>query len=186
MPRRLAGRGISVELPERWEARLYRRPRPADGDVRELVAHAALGPLPSRITMSPVAYGWAGDRPNAILHMANFPLPAQRGDFGTGAVELMGERHGFVALVEYDGEEAHRPLFRAVGVPRVQLTDFAANALQRRLPRQLGMQRFFTEQDRPFCLYVVLGSATHARALVAEVNGALARVRIEPNAEESG
>jgi hypothetical protein len=58
--------------------------------------------------------------------------------------------------------------------------DFAANALQRRLPGQLGCQRFFTERGRPFCLYVVLGSRRHANALLREVCTVLDRVTIGP------
>jgi hypothetical protein len=51
--------------------------------------------------------------------------------------------------------------------------DFAPNALQRRLPGQLGCQRFFTDRGRPFCLYVVLGSRGQAATLVDEVHTAL-------------
>ena len=105
-----------------------------------------------------------------MLHLANFALPPARGDFGTGAVETMGEQHVFVSLVEYDAEEADRPLFAARGFPRLTVRDFAPNQLQRRIAGQLGCQRFFTERGRAFCLYTVLGSQRHAA--VARARGA--------------
>jgi hypothetical protein len=114
-----------------------------------------------------------------VLHLANFALPPARGDFGTGAVERMGPAHVFMCLLEYDREEAGRPLFASVGVPRPQLGDFAPSALQRLVPGQLGCQRFFTEQGRPLCLYVVLGSRRHATELVAEVDAVLAGLEIQ-------
>jgi hypothetical protein len=156
----LAAHGISVGLPQRWEGRLYlRSTEPAGG------AH-------------PAAFGWPEEQANPVLHAANFALPAGRGDFGTGAVELMGEQHVFVSLFEYGPEEAGRPLFAARGFPRLTVADFAPNALQRRLPGQLGCQRFFTEQGRAFCLYVVLGSRRHAVSLVQEVHEVLARLTV--------
>jgi hypothetical protein len=157
----LAAHGLSVTLPDRWEGRLYLRDAVPDGS-----AH-------------PAAYGWPEERANPVLHLANFALPPGRGDFGTGAVELMGEQHAFVSLFEYNAEEAGRPLFAARGRPRLTVRDFAGNQLQRTLPGQLGCQRFFTENSRPFCLYVVLGSKRHAVSLVQEVHEALAGVRVE-------
>jgi hypothetical protein len=156
----LAAHGISVALPERWEGRLYLR----SGQADENEHHAA--------------YGWPDERANPVLHLANFALPPGRGDFGTGAVELMGEQHAFVSLFEYGAEEAGRPLFSARGFPRLTVRDFGPNQLQRRLPGQLGCQRFFTERGRAFCLYVVLGSQQRAVSLVQEVHEALARLRV--------
>lgn len=148
----VAAHGLQITRPDRWEGRLYRRD--AEGEAG------------------------AGESNNPVLHLGNFALPPGRGDFGTGAVEVMGPAHAFVSLVEYDREEAGRPLFAAVGRPRLTLRDFAANALQRRLPGQLGCQRFFTENGRPFCLYVVLGSREHAADLLDQVQAALADLRV--------
>lgn len=148
----VAAHGLRVSLPERWEARLYRR------------------------DASPGAPADESHQP--VLHLGNFALPPGRGDFGTGAVEVMGPRHAFVALLEYDREEAGTPLFAARGRPSLTLADFAPNALQRRLPGQLGCQRFFTENGRAFCLYAVLGSREHAVELLDEVSGVLTRVEV--------
>lgn len=157
----LAAHGLSVSLPERWEGRLYLR-----ADIPDDTAH-------------PMAYGWPEEQANPVLHLANFALPPSRGDFGTGAVDQMGEQHVFVALFEYGREEAGRPLFAARGFPRLTARDFAPNQLQRRLPGQLGCQRFFTHEGRAFCLYVVLGSQRHAVSLVQEVHEVIARLRVE-------
>src|SRR5262249_26551717 len=100
-------------------------------------------------------------------------LPPGRGDFGSGAVEVMGAEHAFVALLEYDPAEAGQPLFAACGMPRPSVADFAPNALQRPLRGQLGCQRFFTDHGRAFCLYAVLGSRRYAARLVAEVGDVL-------------
>lgn len=146
----VAGHGLRVTLPDRWEARLYVRDNPA-----------AVG-------------DWLdGESANPVLHLANFALPPGRGDFGTGAVERMRDNHAFVSVLEYDAVEAHTPLFEQNGVPRPTLRDFAPNQLQRRLAGQLGSQLFFTTAGRPFCLYVVLGSRGHAAGLLAEVHTVL-------------
>jgi hypothetical protein len=148
----VAAHGLQVTLPDRWEARLYRRDAEAANE--------------------------AGESNNPVLHLGNFPLPPGRGDFGTGAVEVMGLEHAFVSLLEYDREEAGSALFAAAGRPQLTLRDFAPNALQRRLPGQLGCQKFFTENGRPFCLYVVLGSRQHAADLLAEVQRVLANLQV--------
>jgi hypothetical protein len=149
----VAAHGLRVTLPERWEARLYRR--------------------------DPLAGAPGDELHRPVLHLANFALPPGRGDFGTGAVEVMGGSHAFVALLEYGAAEAGTALFAARGRPALTVGDFAANALQRRLPGQLGCQRFFTENGRAFCLYVVLGSRQHAPALLADVHRVLAHLEVE-------
>jgi hypothetical protein len=159
-------------------AAIQRRPAPPGRVTLSLAAHGIALTLPDR---------WEGrlylreddELANPILHAANFALPAARGDFGSGAVDLMGEQHVFVSLFEYGSEEAGRPLFAARGFPRLTVDDFAPNQLQRRLPGQLGCQRFFTDRGRAFCLYVVLGSQRHAASLIPEVHELLARVRVE-------
>jgi hypothetical protein len=156
----VAAYGLRVELPRAWEARLYRR----------------IGPL--RAAGHPEAFGHPEASVNPVLHLANFPLPPGRGDFGTGAVERMGAAHVFVSLVEYDRAEAGRPLFAARGLPRPRLDEFAPQALQRRLPGQLGCQRFFTESGRAMCLYVVLGSRRHAADLVSETDTVLSGLEV--------
>lgn len=147
----VAAHGLRLDLPQRWEARLYLRN--ATATARESI--------------------------NPVVHLGNFALPPRRGDYGSGAVEVMRAAHAFVALVEFGLTEADTPLFAARGVPRPELADFAPNALQRRLPGQLGVQRFFTEHGRAFCLYVVLGSPRFGPQLVAEVHDVLDNVAVD-------
>jgi hypothetical protein len=165
---RVAGHGLSVVLPHRWEARLYLRDTPA----------AEVGVTRRAMFAHPFAHGHPGEMPNPVLHLANFALPPGRGDFGTGAVERMRAHHAFMSLFEYDRAEVGRSLFAAQGVPRLSLGDFAGNALQRHIAGQLGCQRFFTENGRAFCLYVVLGSREHAPNLLAEVRQVSRRLEV--------
>ena len=148
---RVAAHGLRVDLPPRWEARVY---------LRDATATASESVKP-------------------IVHLGNFALPPRRGDYGSGAVEVMRAAHAFVALVEFGAAEADTPLFAARGIPRPDLDDFAPNALQRRLPGQLGVQRFFTENGRAFCLYVVLGSSRFGSQLVGEVHDVLDTVAVD-------
>jgi hypothetical protein len=149
-PATVAAHGLVVTLPDRWEARLY---------LRDALAAD-------------------GESINPVLHVANFALPPGRGDFGSGAVDVMGARHAFVALLEYDAAEAGTPLFAARGMPRPRLRDFAPNALQRAIPGQLGSQQFFTERSRAFCLYVVLGSRQDAPALLGDLHTLLEGIEV--------
>jgi hypothetical protein len=141
---RLARHGLALDLPSGWDGRIYRR---------------ALG---------------AGAPTNAVLHAANFALPADRGDYGSGAVEHMGRGHVLVVLIEHDLAAAGAGLFRRQGLPLpLRPADFSPQALQRTLPGQSGVQRFFTWRGRPFCLYVVLGSHAGRARLLPVVNALL-------------
>lgn len=153
----LTDQGITVELPSGWEADFYRRTPDA----------IALTQADSESTYT-------------VVHIANWPLPSERGDFGGGAVELMRRADLLIVLFEYGPEHVGSALFAAEGVPwPLSPEDFDANRMQRPLPGQGGLQQFFTVSGRPFCLYVALGSLADAEALVAETNNVLAGVLIE-------
>ncbi len=139
----LTAAGLALDLPAGWEVRL--RTQPPSGRDR------------SR---------------NLLLHAATVPLPSDRGDFGSGVWELLGPGDAFVALLEYDAEDADAVLFAARGLPAVRPSDFSPAAMQRQVAGCTGAQWFFRVSGRPFCLYAVLGS--HARraagaALVARL-----------------
>ena len=129
---RLEHAGVVVDLPPGWEARARTQP-------------------PS----SP------GARGNLLLHAATVPLPAQRGDFGSGVVETLGPDDVFVSLFEYDAEDAGKALFAATGLPAPGPADFSPAVLQRTQLGHSGAQWFFAVEGRPFCLHAVLGS--HSR-----------------------
>jgi hypothetical protein len=113
-----------------------------------------------------------------VTHLATFPLPADRGDFGSGAVDVMGADDVLIALVEYGPECVDTPLFPRAAVPTPEPNQFRPESLQRIVSGQLGYQRFFTTAGRAFCLYVVLGSAANARRLTTATRSVLSTVRI--------
>ena len=141
---RLGAHGIGVDVPHGWEGRI----------VRRAAAHPA-------------------ERPRAVVHLASFPMPEERGDFGVGVTELMRSGDVFVSLFEYGPESVGQPLFAAQGVPHLTTDLFSARRLQRTLRGQLGCQLFFTANRRPFCLYVVVSGRIHLRPVIALVNAML-------------
>lgn len=125
--------------------------------------------------------GNPGEEPNPVVHLANFALPEDRGDFGSGAVDIMTAGDILVVLFEYGPESAGTALFRQRGIP-TQLTPamFSAAALQRSRPDQAGCQLFFSVENRAFCCYTVLGRQANANRLLPEANATLAATRIAP------
>ena len=146
---KLSAQGLAVGLPAGWEGRIQKR-----------------------------AVTAAREATHAVVHLANFALPEKRDDFGGGVTTAMRSPDVFVVLFEYGKESAATPLFAARGIPRVDATMFSSKRMQRPLPGQLGCQRFFTANGRPFCLYVVAGSRAHLPRIIAEVNTVLAELDI--------
>jgi hypothetical protein len=84
-------------------------------------------------------------------------------------------------MFEFGPESLGQPLFANEGLPQeLDPEEFDPNALQRAIPGQAGVQRFFTAEGRPFCLYVVLGAFTNRRRLVPSVSEFLSGVRVDP------
>jgi hypothetical protein len=144
---RLEGAGVAVDLPTGWE-----------GEIGNAAALAAEGPADRKL----------------VAHFANFPLPANRADFGAEAVKVMRPGDVFVVLFEYGAESTDRALFRSDGMPHIAAGDFDRNALQHGIPGQSGLQRFFRVNGRPFSLYVVVGSHIDRADVVDQVNALLA------------
>lgn len=147
---RLDPAGLRLQLPQGWEARARVQP--------------------------PLATGRRG---NLVLHAATIPLPAERGDFGSGVVELLGPDDVFLALVEYDAADAATALFAAQGLPALRPSDFSTRNLQRTQLGRSGGQWFFTVAGRPFCLFVVLGSHSRRAAGAAKASALLRRTVLE-------
>ena len=156
---RLAAHGLALDPPGAWDARIYRR----RADEREVSAGTG---------------GEASTR-HAVLHAASFALPAERGDFGGGATELMATEDALVVLFEYHPDAAATELFRHRRPARLVTAMFSPSRLQRAIRGQAGSQHFFSEKGRAFCLYVVLGSNAHRALIVPRVNAVLARLEIE-------
>jgi hypothetical protein len=174
----LSAHGLTVDLPRGFEGRIYLREEP-EADYDSPDSHVEMAAFSPRRLVHPGRVGWAPERPRPVLHLANFALPKGRGDFGTGAVEIMGHQHVFVSLLEYGPAEVGSALFASAGLPLPRPTEFSPNALQRTLAGQAGWQRFFTVGGRPFCAYVVLGSARNATDLCVQARSALSAVQIE-------
>ena len=153
---------IGVTLPAGWDGRISVR---RDGAAEKVVS--ATG---TRVFVA---------RSHPVVHLANFGLPADRGDFGSGAVELMGDGDVFVVLFEHEAAAAQTALFRTEGMPRaLALRDFDPSNLRRGITGQSGFQAFFQEHGRAFCLYVVLGAHARRARLVPLVNRVLRTVAI--------
>jgi hypothetical protein len=149
--------GLSATPPKGWDGEIYRRP----DEARPFSATAAV----------------AAASPTPILHLANFALPEERGDYGGGAVELMGRGGIFISILEHEAAESGNALFAGKGIPwPLSADDFDPNQMQRTISGQAGCQRFFSHAGRPFCLYVAIGSYRSRALLVREVNNALAAV----------
>jgi hypothetical protein len=146
---RLAAHGVAIAVPHGWEGRILRR---------------------SAINKD--------ERPRTVMHVASFPMPENRGDFGVGVTELMRSGDVFVTLFEYGPESLGQPMFATKGIPRLTRDLFTSKRLQRTLPGQIGCQLFFTEARRPFCLYVVVAGRLHLNRLLAQVNKMLAGLEL--------
>jgi len=163
---KLDGHQVSCTLPAGWDGRISVR---RDGEPEGFRVNGGAASFVAQ--------------PQPVVHLANFGLPEERGDFGSGAVELMGDRDVLIVLFEYEPESATTALFRSRGLPRNLTTNsFDQTMLRRGIAGQAGYQGFFNEAGRAFCLYVVLGSGSRRAPLVALVNSVLATVQIAPRA----
>jgi len=145
----VAGHGISVAPPPGWDVRIYRRD-----------PHGA-------------------ETTHAVVHAATFPMPARRGDWGDGAVQLMGAGDVFVALVEFGRPSVGTALFASRGFP-APLTgaDLSRTSLQHSIAGQAGVQRWFSAAGRAWCLYVVVGRYDDRDALAGRANGLVATFEV--------
>ncbi|HYI61034.1 MAG TPA: hypothetical protein VEW93_04430 [Acidimicrobiales bacterium] len=163
---KIEAHGIRAELPTGWEGRITRRTSGAARAPRAADEGQPAGPS-------------LGEDTGPVLHMANFALPEGRGDFGSGAVDVMGTGHLLVALVEYGADSAGTALFPTVSrVPTLTARMFDPNGLQRVNPGQAGAQRFFTLNGRAFCLYSVVGDKRDAPGLAGTANGVTAGIAV--------
>jgi hypothetical protein len=146
----LSSEGITVELPSGWEGAIGHESSRADGSVR-----------------------------NVVAHFASFPLPARRGDFGGGAVDLMGPDDAFITLFDYGRPSAGTALFAAEGLPApIDASHFDRSMLQKPLPLQSAVQRFFTAGGRALCLYIVVGSHVDRADVLPAINRLLSSLSI--------
>ena len=114
------------------------------------------------------------------MHAATIPLPANRGDYGSGVVERLGPHDVFVSVLEFGTQAANTALFSGLrGVPGLTPDAYRPRQLQRTIRGQAGVQRFFTTAGRAFCLYSVIGGYANRVALTARANEILGSIRVE-------
>ncbi len=145
-------------------------------------AHGIVARLPSgfegRIFVRPPTVGTS----YPVGQFSTFPLPDDIGDFGSGAVNLMGVDDVFATLFEFGPESLGTALFSHQGRPTAFTPgDFSPVRLRRGLPGQSGTQWFFTEAGRPFSFYAVLGSHLRRDVLVPGVNALFSSLVISPS-----
>ena len=145
----LTAMGMSVTPPAGWEATIYRR------------------------SAQP------GEHTYPVLHASTTRLPAVRGDYGSGAVELLGPNDVFVAVLDFGPSAAGTALFSGLrGLPGLTPDAYRPRQLQRTIRGQAGVQRFFTTGSRGFCLYSVIGSMANRITLTARANQILGTIRV--------
>jgi hypothetical protein len=145
----MSGLGVQVGTLPGWDVRVFRRAAAAQ------------------------------ERTNTVVHAATVSLTGEVGDYGDGLVQRLTVNDVFIALVEFDPSAAMTPLFRAQGLPRALAPDdLARSALQHAVGSQSGVQRFFSEQQRAWCLYVVVGSHDRRGGLMSRANALLDTIEI--------
>ncbi len=148
---RLASHGIGIDVPKGWEGRIF---------VPDLDPPAINLP---------------------ILHLTDAVLTVERSSYAPELAARAGGSGTLLALLEFDHTLANVGLYGPRGL-HLPLTRgrFHHRALQFPSRVQEGHQRFFSEGDRAFCLYVVLGTGRGVDRRLGQVNRALASLEIRP------
>ena len=149
----LKSEGASLRLPSTWEAEVDK----GSGEAE-----------PGSVSLA-----------TPRIHLANFPLPLERGDFGSGAVERMTAGDVLICLLEESPTAIGSRLFEQVGMPVIVADDFRTDGMQRPIQGQSGAQKFFHVNGRAFALYIVLGSHLSRATLVPEINEILSGIEID-------
>ncbi len=148
----LRSHGLTLVVPAGWEARIRKSGEIADGGTRY-----------------------------PVIHAATVPLPTMRGDYGSNVVESLGSGDVFISVIEFGSEAIDSPLFESLDSFPAGLSpdEFHPRQLQRVIPGQAGMQRFFTVAGRAFCIYVVVGSYLLVELLASKAEELLAGILID-------
>ncbi len=123
-----------------------------------------------------------GETTHPVVQISTTSMPDSTGDYGSGAVDVLGPNDVFLTLVEFGAAEVASPLFATKGLPKtLNPNDFSRDALQRVQKGQSGMQFWFSEAGRAFCLYIVLGSHANRRRLMPKATAMVQSLQIGPN-----
>jgi hypothetical protein len=170
---RRADFGISVDVPSGWTASIVRRS--SEGEGPDAFAPGARG-------IAPVAPDGLTERTLPVVHVCSRALPEGVGDFGAGALEVLGSDDVFVALLEYGSDVAGEGLFSRQGWPRLAPSQFSPNKMFRAIPGRSASQHFFSVGDRAFCLFTVVGSHSRRMATVPRAAQVVRSMGVEPAA----
>lgn len=116
------------------------------------------------------------------LHAATFPLPPSDGEFGSRATQRMPAGGLFLSLTEYrtgEGIEVTGGLFGNPPPRTLADAHFSSRALLQARVGQRGLQRFFSDSGRAFCLYVVVEGAAVPRERLEAVARFLRTLQID-------
>lgn len=166
----LVAAGLSIDLPSGW-----------DGQIRTAGTSDAVAPdavAPADAAGQRVATA-STSTPGSVLHAGSFALPAERGDYGSGAVEVMGGSDILICLLEHEPEAVGTALFQREGLPRLTPEVFSPQTMQRAIPGMAGTQHFFQLGGRAFCLYVVVGSWRTRGPLVRTADQVIRTIQID-------
>lgn len=148
---KIVGPGVELDLPTGWEAEIDRGAGPVDDG-------------PSLATPR--------------VHIANFALGPDRGDFGSGAVERMRAGDILVCLLEEAPAASGSRLHSHAGLPRLGAESFSPAGMQRPRSGLSGAQAFFhTDRGRAFALYVVLADTRDRAAQLRQLERVLSGIR---------
>lgn len=150
--------GLRCQPPGGWRLAIERKAT-VGAAVPQGVSPQLRGRAPERIEPN-------GEVMRPILHACTIDMPTNRGDFGSGVVDLLDSEDVFISLVEFGSEVADQGLFADQGVPRLAPSQFDPNRLQRPLPGRSASQHFFSVGGRAFCLFTVIGSHSRRMATV--------------------
>lgn len=188
---RMGRGGVEIEVPRGWDGGAHVRSAPLAPPPEEVLGTPEFLAAASRagggVGAASGAQGAA--QPAAVppqpvadlltLHAATFALPPVRGDYGSGAVEVMGPDDVFVSLLEFGPGSVGSALFAQGGlVLPLDPEAFSTQQLQRPQRGQAGLQVFFTEAGRSFCAYVVIGSWARRHRLVPLASQLLAGLEV--------
>lgn len=147
---RLAGEGLALDVQRGWEARIFTPDLP-----------------PPAINLP-------------IVRLTNFAMPLTRDTYAEDVADELKPGHVVASLVEFDGALADRGLYAPQGVPTLHETDLDPRAVQRQLPGQAGVQRFFSARGRAFSLYVVARQGPKLTQALQELHASLRSLVVEP------
>jgi hypothetical protein len=127
---------------------------------------------------------WKPDLPppaenHPVVRLANFALPNSRNTYAEDVADALRPGQVVASLVEFSPDLADRGLYAPQGVPRLDVADLDARAVQRQARGRAGVQRFFSVQGRAFSLYVVAREGQGVAAALRDLDSQLHDLVVE-------